>query len=268
MAPLVLVAVVIAAGAGPRRAEPCRRARHVRRDDDRARPVALGMPSPFSVQAQSVISSTVGAGDTRFSPRRRPRGFQLVGGGVTAALGRGGTSVGGHGGRLTVGLLAIGRAGRRRQLTRSRASDALSSGGVRAWRRDARVVCSRTAGARAGIQARAATGGSLGGGDAGDGPRRAARAAGGSGVEFLARSGRVALRYGGLVARDARGRRLPAWLSLSGSRLLLGVNDRGARYPLRIDPLIQQGPKLTASDESGRRVRLTAWRCRPTGTRR
>ncbi len=62
----------------------------------------------------------------------------------------------------------------------------------------------------------------------------------GSGVEFLARSGQVALRYGGMVALDARGRRLPAWLSLSGSRLALQVADGGARYPLRIDPLVQQ----------------------------
>ena len=34
-------------------------------------------------------------------------------------------------------------------------------------------------------------------------------------------------------------------------RLLVRVADRGARYPLLIDPLIQQGPKLTATDESG-----------------
>ena len=73
----------------------------------------------------------------------------------------------------------------------------------------------------------------------------------GSEVGFVARSGRVALRYGGLVARDARGRRLRAWLSLSHSRLLLKVADRGARYPLLIDPFIRQGSKLTASDESG-----------------
>ena len=76
----------------------------------------------------------------------------------------------------------------------------------------------------------------------------------GNRVEFLAPSGRVALRYGGLVASDARGRRLAAWLSLSGSRLLVRVADRGARYPLRIDPFIQQGSKLTATDETGQGV--------------
>jgi hypothetical protein len=57
----------------------------------------------------------------------------------------------------------------------------------------------------------------------------------------------VRLRYGGLVATDARGRALRAWLELDGARLLLEVDDRGARYPLRIDPLIQQAD-VTASD--------------------
>jgi hypothetical protein len=70
----------------------------------------------------------------------------------------------------------------------------------------------------------------------------------GSGVEFLARSGQVALRYGGLVAVDARGRQLQAGLSLSGGRLLLRVADRRAVYPVRIDPFFQQGSKLTPND--------------------
>jgi hypothetical protein len=56
----------------------------------------------------------------------------------------------------------------------------------------------------------------------------------------------TALRYGGLVATDASGRRLRSWLSLVAGRLLIHVNDRGARYPLRIDPLVQQA-ELTAS---------------------
>jgi lysophospholipase L1-like esterase len=72
----------------------------------------------------------------------------------------------------------------------------------------------------------------------------------GSEVEFLTRWGQVALRYGGLVAFDSSGRRLAAWLALSGSRLLLRVADRGARYPLRIDPIIQPGPNLTASRDT------------------
>jgi hypothetical protein len=57
----------------------------------------------------------------------------------------------------------------------------------------------------------------------------------------------VALRYGGLVVTDARGRVLHAWLELAGGHLLIRVDDRGAVYPLRIDPLIQQA-ELTAKE--------------------
>ena len=58
---------------------------------------------------------------------------------------------------------------------------------------------------------------------------------------------RVRLRYGGLVAADARGRALRAWLQLSRGRLLVRVDDRGARYPVHIDPFIEQA-ELTVGD--------------------
>jgi trimeric autotransporter adhesin len=64
----------------------------------------------------------------------------------------------------------------------------------------------------------------------------------------------VSLAYGGLIATDARGRRLPAHIQLLGDRLSLVIDDRGARYPLRVDPFVQQA-KLTASD--GARMGLT-----------
>lgn len=70
-------------------------------------------------------------------------------------------------------------------------------------------------------------------------------------VQFLTRSGNVGLRYGGIVAVDASGRRLTSNLAVRDGRLSVRVDDRDARYPIRIDPLIQQGPKLTASDETG-----------------
>jgi hypothetical protein len=58
------------------------------------------------------------------------------------------------------------------------------------------------------------------------------------------------LRYAGVQATDADGRALHAWLTLRGAQAVLHVNDRGARYPLRIDPSIQQA-ELTASDGAG-----------------
>ena len=57
------------------------------------------------------------------------------------------------------------------------------------------------------------------------------------------------LRYSGLSASDASGRSLRTWLELHGRTVLLRVDDAGARYPLKIDPFLQQA-KLTASDQS------------------
>jgi FG-GAP repeat protein len=61
----------------------------------------------------------------------------------------------------------------------------------------------------------------------------------------------AALRYGGLVATDARGHVLRSWLQLVNGNILIRVADRGASYPLRIDPMIQQGMKLTGTGATG-----------------
>jgi len=66
-------------------------------------------------------------------------------------------------------------------------------------------------------------------------------------VKFTYR--RDSLSYRGLVASDARGRALPAHLELQGRELLLRVDDKAARYPLRIDPFVAPA-ELTASDGS------------------
>ena len=73
----------------------------------------------------------------------------------------------------------------------------------------------------------------------------------GSGGVTFARDGHGSLRYGGLFAIDARGHTLPSNLSLRGSTLLLRVDTRGAAYPLRLDPLVQQGEKLTGGTTEG-----------------
>ena len=57
----------------------------------------------------------------------------------------------------------------------------------------------------------------------------------------------ASLRYTGLFAADAAGRELPASLELRGGDVLLRVDDTGARYPVTVDPFVQQG-KLSASD--------------------
>jgi hypothetical protein len=57
---------------------------------------------------------------------------------------------------------------------------------------------------------------------------------------------REVLRYGGLFVSDRSGRSLPARTEVSGGSLLLRIDDRGARYPLRVDPFVQAA-KLSAS---------------------
>jgi len=71
-------------------------------------------------------------------------------------------------------------------------------------------------------------------------------ASGGQGV-VLTHAGRSVLRYGGLAVTDARGHSLHSWLALTDGRMLLRIDATRARYPLRIDPLIQTA-ELTASD--------------------
>lgn len=71
---------------------------------------------------------------------------------------------------------------------------------------------------------------------------------GGGAVTFT--RGGASLAYRGLAASDARGHSLPAWLRLRGHQLLLRVNTAGARYPLTVDPSIQQA-KLTGSGGAG-----------------
>jgi len=73
----------------------------------------------------------------------------------------------------------------------------------------------------------------------------------GSQVLFRTRSGAPALRYGELSAIDATGRRLPAQLQVRAGTLQLRIDDRNGHYPLRIDPFIQQGEKLTGGGEIG-----------------
>jgi hypothetical protein len=55
----------------------------------------------------------------------------------------------------------------------------------------------------------------------------------------LSDSAGARLTYSGLTAFDAAGRRLRATLAASGQRITISVADRGARYPIVVDPFIQ-----------------------------
>jgi trimeric autotransporter adhesin len=60
----------------------------------------------------------------------------------------------------------------------------------------------------------------------------------------LKKDGIEVLRYGGLLAFDARGRDLPAWLELADNHLRIRIDDANAEYPIVVDPYTQAA-KLT-----------------------
>jgi hypothetical protein len=82
------------------------------------------------------------------------------------------------------------------------------------------------------------------------GNTRASLSAGGQGL-VLSHAGSSSLQYDGLIATDATGRALHSWMSIHTGAVQLRVDTSGAHYPLRIDPLIQQGGKLTGGAEEG-----------------
>jgi hypothetical protein len=69
-------------------------------------------------------------------------------------------------------------------------------------------------------------------------------------------AGAASLSYGGLVATDATGRTLGSRLALAPGGLLLQLDTADARYPLTIDPLIQQGGKVIAEAGEGKEGEL------------
>jgi hypothetical protein len=68
---------------------------------------------------------------------------------------------------------------------------------------------------------------------------------------LLKAQGGPSLRYGALSAVDARGHELRSWMELRRGQILLHVDTRGASYPVRVDPLVQQGEKLSGGEEVG-----------------
>ncbi len=62
----------------------------------------------------------------------------------------------------------------------------------------------------------------------------------GTAIEFVDSLGIARIRYSGLAAWDADGRALPARMKVESGLVKLAVDDRGARYPVTIDPIAQQ----------------------------
>ena len=82
---------------------------------------------------------------------------------------------------------------------------------------------------------------------------KASLAEGGQSI-IISRAGSAVLRYTACGQRRAGTR--AAQLACARRGRLLRVDAAGARYPLRIDPFIQQGEKLTGAGRSEQAVRL------------
>ncbi len=217
-------------------------------------PAASGfarLPAPL----RGLVSRTLGHSDHAFWVRRAGAGFVLVNGaqGFSARFSDSGVRVSARAGRLALSLAGVGYGSSLRPPgPRAPSADqnrvSYADGPLTQWYENGPL------GLEQGFTLRAPPAG------AARGPvtialRLAgslrARLVGGEAVDFIAPGGRVALRYVGLSASDARGRLLHAWLEATGSRLLVRVDARGARYPLRIDPFVQQGSKLVGTGAVG-----------------
>jgi hypothetical protein len=208
-------------------------------------------PSSLPLAAQAQVSGELAAGTIAYQAIRSGDGYRMANGarGLTAAFDRSGVAI--AAGALSVGmsLRAIGSgsssfpvgesspAAHRNRVSYARA-------GLSEWYRNGPL------GIEQGFTiARPALGvrrGSLTLTVALTGNGHATLARDGQSVTL--RRGATSLTYGALVASDARGRSLHGRLGLARGKLTLQVDAARARFPLTIDPLVQQGAKLTSGE--------------------
>ncbi len=73
----------------------------------------------------------------------------------------------------------------------------------------------------------------------------------GLGVSFVDEQGSAVVHYAGLKVWDADHRALPARIDADAAGLRLAVDERGARYPLTIDPIAQQAYLKASNTDAG-----------------
>jgi hypothetical protein len=188
--------------------------------------------------AQTVISRVLGASEPGYGVDRTAHGLQLENTGISAGFTRGGVRISTPGGSLSLSLAAIGRGANREPVTavtpsghtnrvlyRGRSVNQSYVNGPLGLDQEFTIV-RRPPGTDGQLTLALRLGGDL----------SPALIDGGRALAFRGTAGRTSLRYSGLRVTDAHGRTLPARLVLSQGRLLIRVADRGAAYPLRVDP--------------------------------
>jgi len=211
---------------------------------------ASAAPARLPLAAQAPVSRALGRDDVSYWARRSAGGLQAVNRAqrLRAQFDRGGVLVSSGGVWLGLSLRAFGYGAALEPLAVVAARVAANQvayvhAGVSEWYANGPLGLEQGFTVPAASAARHAGPLTLELGLSGD--ARGRLLPGADGVVFTGAGG--ALAYQGLVAADARGRALPAWIELRGSELLLRVAAAGASYPIRVDPFVQQA-KLTASD--------------------
>ncbi len=205
------------------------------------------LPQPL----QGPVSAALGGASPAYRIRTDGSGLSAVnaGQGLRLRFARSGVTVRSGSGGLSLGLTAVGRGDRLQDLAkvfpRYRGNRVwYSRGTVDEWYANGPLgleqgftVSHRARGAGPLTLSLAVTGG-----------LRPVLASGG--IAFGGSAGPSTLRYRGLVATDARGGRLRAWWALRSGRVEVQVADRTARYPVRIDPFVQQANLFNGATES------------------
>ena len=219
-----------------------------------ARALAAHKLTGLPLVEQAAVSRGIGSRESAFWAHRQPGGWSAATGGLTAVFADGGVviRVGTH--SVGFSLASIGRGGtlqRERTLAPrvSRSRVVYSRPGVQEWYANGPAGLEQ--GFRIARRPAGASTGSLTLSMALSGDLTPTLDPGRLGLTLRTASGKAMLFYTGLSATDATGRAVPAHLALHGGRVLLVVNDARARYPLTIDPTIEQRAILTASNGEG-----------------
>ena len=199
----------------------------------------------------SAASASIGASERSFWAVRHGSSLVTAGGGIHSAFSASGIRVSVAGATLRFRLSSVGR-GKRLERPKSAAPSKLAGEVVYEHGSVSEFYRNGPYGLEQGFTLRARQGGA--------GALLLAMGVSGSlipeqvGAQILFRTpaGTTALRYGQLRAVDATGRQLPTSMRIDRGTLQLRIDDRGARYPLQIDPFFQQGSKLTGGEESGK----------------
>jgi hypothetical protein len=189
--------------------------------------------------ARAGVSNALGARLGDFHARRSGDGFRVANAAqrLTAEFGRRGVVVRSGAGSLALSLRRFGHAGALRAVPAARPRAArnrvsYARGSLREW------YANGPGGLEQGFTLHARPRGA--------GPLTLELALGGNltpelrGGELRLTGAHTELRYSGLTVRDADGAPVHAWLALDGRTLQLRADDRGARYPLVVDPFVQQ----------------------------